>query len=424
MEVRVEEAGEWTKRITITLPAEKVEEQWERIVADYRKRASVPGFRRGKVPPELLLRAFQGDMESDLRERLIPEAFGEALRERNLEPAVPIQLREVNLALGQPMVVEADVVVRPQFEVTGYRGLEVEQQIVEVDEAMIAEALETMRRNRAILETIDRPAADGDVVRATLEPIDVHGKKLPGGKREEVRLEVGSPTLLPEFKEAVSGISRAEARQVEVTYPDDFRDKDLAGKMRRFRLVAQEIQEKKLPELDDNFAKGIDPSLDLDGLRGKLRFRLESEELMQSMERLESEMVDRLLRANEIRVPEPMIEYSLHRIAEKAKEEKGRMDEEELRHVYRPIIERMHGRDLLFESLTRQEGLHLTQEEVDAQLDTMAEEEGVEVEVIRKKMEEADELRRMRESMQERKILDFLTTAAQVTRVRRPRVTN
>ncbi len=279
-----------------------------------------------------------------------------------------------------------------------------------------------MRRNRANLDPVSRPSAEGDVVKAMIEHIDISGNRMRGTKKEEIRLEVGSPTLLPEFRAASMGISAGEDRQLVVEYPADFRDKELAGKTRRFRLQAQEILEKKLPEVDDNLARSFDPNLDLEGLKGKLRVRLESEELMQSMERLETDLVDRLLAQNPFTVPEPMIDYSLRRIMEKAKEDGEDLEETEFRQRYLPIVERMHRRDLLFENLIRQEHLDLTDEEVDAQLDAMAQDAGVEISVIRKKMEEDGELTRMRDAMQERKALDFITAAAQVTRIRKPRL--
>lgn len=422
MEFQIEEVGGWTRRLTVSVPAEKVEREWEEVVAAYRRRAAIPGFRKGKIPTEMIRRQFQGDIEADLKDRLIPEAIEVILRQKEITPAVPVQIRDVRVSLGQPLTFVAEVVVRPRFEVVGYRGLQIEQQVTEVDEAMLDEAVEIMRRNRANLNPVDRPSADGDVVKATIEPVDVQGNRMRGAKKEEIRLEVGSPTLLPEFREASFGISRGEARLVQVEYPAEFRDKDLAGKTRRFRLQAQEILEKKLPPLDDNFAKGIDPNLDLAGLRGKLRVRLESEELMHSLEQLESDVVDRLLAQNPIEVPEPMMEYSLRRILEKAREDGEETEEAEFRERYRPVVQRMHSRDLLFENLVRQEKLELTEEEVDTQLDAMAQDAGVEVSVIRKKMEEDGELARMRDAMQERKALDFLTAAAQVTRIRKPRL--
>jgi trigger factor len=422
LEFQVQEVGEWVRRLTVSVPAEKVERQWEEILAAYRRRAALPGFRKGKVPTEMVRRQYQGDIESDLKDELIPEAIEEVLREQQIVPAVPVQIKDVRLALGQPLTFVAEVVARPRFDVTGYRGLQVEQEITDVDDSMLDEAMEIMRRNRANLIPVDRPSADGDVVKATLEPIDVSGNRMRGAKKEEIRLDVGSPTLLPEFRETTLGISRGEERQVQVEYPAEFRDKDLAGKTRRFRLQAQEILEKKLPELDDNFAKGIDPNLDLDGLKGKLRVRLESEELMHSMEGLETNLIDRLLAQNPFTVPDVMIDYSLRRILEKAREDGEEVEENEFRERYRPIVERMHSRDLLFENLTRQESLELTEEELDTQLDAMAQDAGVDVSVIKKKMEEEGELTRMRDTMQERKVLDFLAAAAQVTRIRKPRL--
>ncbi|MDM7916782.1 MAG: hypothetical protein QUU85_16185 [Candidatus Eisenbacteria bacterium] len=252
--------------------------------------------------------------------------------------------------------------------------------------------------------------------------MDVHGKRLPGQKKEKVRMEAGGPRLLPEFRDASLGIRAGEARMVEVRYPEDYGDADLAGKTRRYRLVAVEIKEKKLPELDDSFARGIDSGLDLEGLRAKLRLRLEADEMIRSKERLEETVVDRLLAANPVDVPEGVVARGLARVLERARSEAGSSDEQDLREHFRPLIERMHRKDMILEAIARQESQELTEGEMEAALEQQADEAGVDVEVVRKKLDSEGELDRLRETLQERKVLDFVLSQAQIQRIRKPRL--
>jgi trigger factor len=235
-------------------------------------------------------------------------------------------------------------------------------------------------------------------------------------------MDAGSATLLPEFREASLGITKGESRFVAVTYPEDIRDRELAGKTRRFRMTAREIQEKKLPEADDNFARSVDANLDLEGLKAKLRLRFESEELMRSRQRLEERLIDRLLEVNPFSVPDGMVEERLERAMERAREDGQPVDDVTFRDRLRPLVERICRRDVLLDTLVRQESLAVTDEEMDAELETMAQEAGVEVEVIRKKMEDEGDIPRLRDMLQERKTIDFLIGGARVTRVRKPRV--
>lgn len=422
MNVQVEELGGGKKRLEVVIPAEAVESEWERVVDAYRKRAQLPGFRKGKAPVERINKLFSGDIEGDVRERLVQRAYTEALHEAKLSPAIPGIVGDFEISLGQPVNLVFEVVTRPQFQVVGFQELDVEQEVLEIEDADVDHALRIMQENRADFVPVERPAATGDVVHATIEGVDVHGKRLPSGKKEEVRMEVGSPRLLPEFAEAAAGIAAGESRMVEVNYPADFADPDLAGKTRRFRLTAQKIMEKKLPELDDNLARSMGQQ-DLDGVRSRIRGRLESEELARSRDRLESRLIEALLDKNPFEVPEEMVEYNLNRLVKKAMDEPGeRRSEEEVRSAYRPILSRIQRKDILFENLVRQEKLELTDEEVEAQLEEIASEHGVDVSAVRSKMEEEDELERMRDTMQERKVLDFLISNAKVTRVRRPRL--
>lgn len=422
MEVQVKEAGPFRRELAVRVPLERVQSEMEKLVESYRRRAALPGFRRGKAPTDLVRVQFQGDIESDLLNELIPNAYEEALKESKIVPVSPPHFHDIRFQPGQPLEFRADVDVQPDITVSGYRGLAIEQEIVEIDGATVDDAVEMMRMKRATFHTVARPAGAGDVVQAVLEPIDVHGKRMAGKKKEEVRIEAGSPTLLPEFREASQGITAGEAKIVEVHYPEDFGDGDLAGKIRRFRLLAREIQEKKLPELDDNFAQGIDPNLDLEGLKSKLRLRLEAEELMRSKQTLEDTLVDRLLEMNQFSAPEGMVEYRLGRALERARSESDRFKEEGFRERFRPYVERVCRREILFDAIARQESLSVSDEEMDAELDTMAQDAGVETDVIRKKMEADGEIDRIRDTMQERKIIDFLLSTAQVTRIRRPRL--
>ncbi len=422
MEVQVRETGLHKRELAVKVPLEKVQSEMEKLVESYRRRAALPGFRKGKAPTELVRVQFQGDIESDLLNELIPNAYEEALKGSKIVPVSPPHFHDIRFQPGKPLEFRADVDIQPDITVTGYRGLAIEQEIIDVDDATVDEAIEVMRTKRATFHAVERAAGPGDVIQAVLEPIDVHGKRIQGKKKEEIRIEAGSPTLLPEFREASLGIGGGESRIVEVHYPEDFGDEELAGKIRRFRLFAQEIQEKKLPEVDDNFAQSIDPKLDLEGLKSKLRLRLEAEEMMRSQQRLEDSLVEKLMQLNPFSPPEGMVAYRLERALERARDESKKFDEEGFRERFRPYVERVCRREILFDAIGRQESLAVSNEELEAELDTMATEAGVETEVIRKKMAADGEIDRIRDTMQERKILEFLRSTAQVTRIRKPRL--
>jgi trigger factor len=422
VEVEIKEQGAWKKQLSIVIPIESVQREMEGVVESYRRRAALPGFRKGKAPTEVIKGRFQQDLEADLLNRLIPDAFEEAVRQKELKP-VPGSERfhEIRFAQGEPLRFLADLEVWPEIEVTAWKGLPVEQEIFDVDDRMVEEALEALRRSRATYTKVDRASEPGDGIRALLEPVDIHGKKIPSAAREEVRMEADGASLLPEFRAVSVGLRAGDVRPIEVAYPADFRDEKLAGKVRRFRLTAEEILEKKIPALDDQFAQSLDPGLDLEGLKSKVRLRLESEELMRSKQRLEDTLIDRILAAHPFPVPEALMRYSFEKLLERFRAGGEPGDEQALVEQYAPVIDRMHHRDILLQNVARQESLEVTEEEVEAEIDNLAQEAGVESAVLRRKMEGEGELTRMVDTLQERKVLDFLVANAQVNRVRRPR---
>lgn len=423
MEIKVEDLGDWKRQLSITIPSEQVEQAMDEVVESYRRKANLPGFRKGKAPTEVIKVRFQGDLEADLMNKLIPDAYEEALSENDLRPIGPPRFHGIRFAAGEPLSFQAEFEIWPVIEVKGYSGMALEQEIIEVDEETISDALENLRQGRAEFEPVERSSQEGDVIQATLQPTDLHGVPLADSKAEDIRMEAGSQNLLPEFREVSVGLSAGDEKQLEVHYPQEFQDSNLAGKTRWFRLVAKEIGQKKLPELDDNFAKSIDSNLDLEGLKAKIRLRLESQELMESKRRLDETIVERLLEDNPFTVPETMINYSLEQVVSRAREDKGEVeDEEDLQERFKPVVERMHRRNIFLQNVARQESLSLTDEEIEAELDTMAEEAGVETTVLRKKMEAEGEVERLRDTLQERKILDFLVSSAKVTRIRKPRL--
>jgi len=177
---------------------------------------------------------------------------------------------------------------------------------------------------------VDRVAQPGDIVDAEIETVDLHGRRIKGTKKEKVTLEVDSPGLLPEFREAAQEATAGDVREFEVHYADDYQAEQLRGQTRRYRMRVAQIREKKIPPLDDQFAERVSPGSDLEGLRARARLRLESEARMAARERLEEALVDRLIQENPFELPESVVATSLERLRKRFEEEGRRMEPAEL----------------------------------------------------------------------------------------------
>lgn len=425
MKSTLEEAGPWRKAITITLEPDEVEREMDHVLADYRRRAVIPGFRKGKVPEELVKHHFRDNLENDLLQAILPDAIDKAIVEHGLQPAAPARVQDIRFRPGEPLTFVAHVDIWPHVAVQGYEGAELAETVVEVDDEMIDRFLQALQERQAEILPVARPSQMGDVVEVSIIAVDLNGARLARAKRQTVRMEAGGSSLLPEFREVSVGLQAGEERMVNITYPEDFGDRELAGKQRHYRMHVRQVMEKKLPALDDAFAGRVDGMDSLEALRSRIRLRLEAEERLRGRQRTEEALVDLLIERNPFEVPETILERSLTGAFQKAREEDPGIEEEEFRRVYTPVVVRLRKREILLDSIARQESIEVGEEELDAEISHSAP-PGIEAQAIRRRLEKDHELDRVRGDLLERKTFDFLFGKATVSRVheRRPRPSN
>jgi trigger factor len=420
LKTSIEDLGPWQKSITITLEPEEVDQEMDRVVARYRQKAVIPGFRKGKVPDELVRVNYRSSIESDLLNHILPEATSRAIDEHKLQPAAPPEIKDLTFHPGEALSFVAVVELWPQIETAGYRGLELEETILEVDEEMVLEVLEGLRQRAAELTPVFRRSVKGDVLEAAVQAVDLNGQRLPRAKREVIKMEAGGDSLLPEFREASLGREPGTTTIVHIQYPADFQDPELAGRQRHYQMQVRQILEKKLPELDDEFARRMDGIESLEALKSRIRLRLEAEERLRARSRLEDVLIDRLIAGNAFELPAAIVERTLKRAFEKAREDDPKVEEEDFRRVYAPVIERMRRREILLDSIARAESIQVGEEELLEEI-RQSVRPGVDPQVVRKKLEEEDELDQIRSRLLDRKTFDFLFSAAVIHRVHQPR---
>jgi trigger factor len=416
----VADAGPWQKAITITLEPDEVEREMDHVLSGYRRRAVIPGFRKGKVPEELVKHRFRDSLENDLLQHILPEATEKAIAEHAFQLAAPARIQDIRFRPGEPLTFVALVDIWPQVEVQGYQGAELSETVVEVDEEAIDQFLHALQDRSAEILPVARPSLEGDIVEVSIIAVDLNGARLPRAKRQTVRMEAGGSSLLPEFREVSIGLKSGEERPVHITYPEDFGDRELAGKQRHYRMQVRQVMEKKLPELDDAFAGRVDGLESLEALRSRIRLRLEAEERLRARRQTEEALVDLLVARNPFEIPEAIVQRSLGRALEKARKEDPGVDEEGFNRIYTPMVVRLRRRGILLESIARQESIAVDEEELDAEIGRSAP-PGVDPRQIRRRLEKDDELERVRGDLLERKTFDFLFEKATIHRVHEPR---
>jgi trigger factor len=267
-----------------------------------------------------------------------------------------------------------------------------------------------------VFADLARPAAKGDVVLLDSQRLDANGRRLANTRAKNTRIELGAPELLPELEAALLGAEAGQERTVTVNYPADYRQAELAGKSVRYVLSIRKIQEKKLRDLDDNFARELFRLGSLAELRDRVRQNLAGEDAVRVRRELEGAALEELIRRNPFEMPARLLEYMLQQVLRE--QTGGREVNDELRKQleehYRPGVERSLRRELLLSAIARQEGITVSDEEIAADIDRMSAADPRQASRIRARYQSAERRRSLGETIVERKAMDRLIEAAQL----------
>jgi trigger factor len=416
MNASVRATGPWQQTLDVEIPADEIESRLERIALAVRQRASMPGFRRGKVPLDVVRQQFADTIEKQMLEDLLPDVTSQAIREANLEPVVPPLVQNLRFTPGQPLRYEAVVDVRPQVEVKGHQGLPLVRRVRRVDEAAVDTVIARLREESAIFEDLDRPAERGDVVLADSVRLDANGRRMPHTKARNLRLELGAPDMLPDLENGLLRSEAGQSRQIMIEYPAGHPSPELAGKSMKYEVRVRKIQRKKLRDLDDNLARDVFQLASFDELRARVRANLEGDEQIRIRRELEAAVTDELIRENPLELPARLTEQMLDHVVREAAGGRPVPDQlrPEIEQRYRPGVERSLRREILLGAVARQESLAVGDDEVGAEIDRMAQADPRQAARVRARYQSSDRRHALAESLLERKAMDWLIGQAQV----------
>jgi len=275
MKTAVTELGDSRVRVDVGIEPDTIEKRVERAARQLAGDMRVPGFRKGKVPADLVIQRVgrEAVLEQALRDSLA-EWYERALLETGITPIGDPQLNVESLpGAGEELAFSIEVAVRPPAKLGEYKGLEVGKVEPDIPDEAVQEELDRLREGFAALNPVERPAAPGDIVVIDYAGT-VDGEPFEGSEATDLTVEVGSESLLPEFDEALAGTSAGDQVTVEIQFPDDHRPESLAGKQATFAVTVKEVREKELPELDDEFASEASEFDTLEELREEIRSRI------------------------------------------------------------------------------------------------------------------------------------------------------
>ena len=310
------EEGTNNGKLTFEIEPAKIKEGLDVAFNRVKKSLNVPGFRKGKVPRQIFNKMFgEESLYQDALNAVLPEAYTNAVKESDIKPVDQPEIDVESMEKDSAWVLTAKVTVEPEVELGEYKGLEVAAQSTEVTDEDVDAELNRMREQQAeLVLKEDAPAEKGDTVVIDFNGT-IDGVPFEGGKSENYSLELGSNTFIPGFEDQLVGHKADEDVDVKVTFPEDYQAEDLAGKEAVFKVVVHEVKAKELPELDDEFAKDVDDTVEtLDELKAKYRKELEETKEKAAEDAKDEEAIKKAVANAEIvELPHVMVHDEVHR---------------------------------------------------------------------------------------------------------------
>jgi trigger factor len=423
LKFEVERVDAVRRRVAIEVAASVVSSELDRAYSEIARKASVPGFRRGRVPQPVVERLFGEHVRSQVVDRLIQQSFLQAVEEGSLPVVGHPEFETEALARGLPLRFTAVLEVKPDIRVDNYRGLAVEKPVFEITDADVDHALAQLREAHAHLYPIEdrADARMGDVVTIKYEAMSA-GRMI--GSVAEREIELGRSGLAPEFDQNLAGALVDSSLRFTVDYPENHSNRQLAGRVVEFNVQVQGLARKELPALDDDFAKTVGDCDTLDALREKIRNHLKANAARRAEEVVRQRLVEVLLSLHrDIPVPRALVERRLDALVDEVwadwrrqriQPRDERMARDRLRRDLEPQAESQVRAALLLDAVARQESLMVSEEEVDAYIDRQAEQIGEGGVQIRALYQTPSARRELRAGMLHSRALDVILKSAQV----------
>ncbi|HEY8240495.1 MAG TPA: trigger factor [Kiritimatiellia bacterium] len=431
MNIRVEQAGACRKEVHIEVPAADVATEFNAVLTAYAQGVRIPGFRPGKAPKDLVRRRFSKEIAQEVKDRLIPRAYQEALKREKLEAVAVLDVRDKAVEEGQPFAFSLVLDVAPEFSLPDYKGLALQATKREVSDKDIDDTLVTLREQNAAYEEIKgRAVAQGDLVQIDYEgvcdgqPVEQIAPQAAGLGKGQNFWMVADPerAFLPGFGEAMVGANVGEKRQVLVDFPADFAEKAVAGKKATYFADVKEIREKKLPPIDEAFLKSVGCATEAE-LRDRIRKDMAGLRESNEKRRLQGEIIKQLLERTQFEVPASvlqeetqnevydMVQQSTHRGV--TREDIENKKDELIETATRNASERIKLRFVL-RKIAEAEKIAVTEDELSQRVIALAQRYQTTPQKLQAELEKRGSLGRVAEDARAGKTLAFLLDQAKV----------
>lgn len=397
MSVQIEKLENSMAKLTIEASAEELEKALESAFQKNKNKISVPGFRKGKVPRQMIEKMYgPAVFYEDAANALIPQAYEKALDECEEDIVSSPEIDVTQIEKGKPFIFTALVALKPEVKLGKYKGVKVDKADTEVtDEEVDAQIDKERERNARNIEVTDRAVKDGDMTVIDFEGF-VDGVAFEGGKGENHPLTIGSGAFIPGFEEQLVGAEIGKEVEVNVTFPEDYQAQDLQGKAAVFKCTVKEIKEKELPELDDEFASEVSEFETLAEYKADVKDKLTEKKVKEAKDAKEAAVIEAIVNDSEMEIPGPMLETQqkqmVDEFAQRMQMQGLSMDQyfqftgatyDKMIEQVKPQAEKRIKARLVLEAIVKAENIEASEEEYEEELKSMAEAYQMEVEKVK-----------------------------------------
>ena len=425
MSLQVEKLEKNMAKLTIEVPAEELEKAMQNAYLRAKNRITIPGFRKGKAPRKMIEQMYgKGIFLEDAANALIPEQYSKALEECDLEIVSQPEIDVTQIEPGKAFIFTAEVAVKPEVTLGEYKGLEVPKSETEVtDEEIEAELKKEQEKNSRTITVEDRGAENGDIATIDFEGF-VDGTAFEGGKGTDYPLTLGSGSFIPGFEDQLVGAKAGDHVEVNVTFPEEYQSKDLAGKAAVFQCDVKKVETKELPELDDDFAQDVSEFDTLAEYKEDIKKNLAERKEKEARTAKENAAVDKAIENAQMEIPDAMIETQISQMLDdfsRRMQSQGLtmeqymqftgMTADKMREEMKPqALKRIQTR-LVLEKIAETENIQPSEEEVNEEISKMAEMYKMEADKLKELLGDR-ELEQMKKDMAVQKAVTLVADEA------------
>ena len=426
MSLQVERLEHNMAKLTIEVPAEEVEKALQAAYLKERGKISLPGFRKGRVPRQMIEKMYGPEVFYDeAANRMISEAYAKAYDECELELVSQPKIEITQLEKGKEFIFTAEVAVKPEVKLGEYKGLKVDKVSTRVTQKEVDEEIDKEReRNARTIDVTDRAVQDKDQITLDFEGF-VDGVAFEGGKASDYPLTIGSGAFIPGFEDQLIGANIDEEKEINVTFPEEYQAKELAGKAAVFKCTVHSIKAQELPELDDEFVSDVsEKSETVDAYKAEVKAKIKERKENEGKQKREDQSVEQAVANAEMDIPEAMISFQSRQMvddfARRIMQQGMTMEqyfqftglsEEKMMEEFKPEAEKRIRTRLTLEAIVAAENIEVSEERLDEELQKMADSYKMEVDKLKEYMGE-NEKKQMKEDIAIQEAVTLIANAA------------